>query len=155
SALVKQISFPVAVLPAKTVLAQAPILLVGLVVFLLYAVIAGAGISPLVLLLPGLHVLHAVLLLGLAWAIAALGAYFRDLDPILSNLLMLNVFLLPIFMPPGAAPAILAPVISYNPFTPLIAAYQDVLVFGVVRSPTSMLLLAGLALAAFTGGYAF
>jgi lipopolysaccharide transport system permease protein len=155
SGLVKQISFPVAVLPAKTVLAQAPMLLVGLAVFLLYTAAAGTGISPLVVLLPGLVVIHAMLLLGLAWAIAALGAYFRDLDPILSNLLMLNVFLLPIFMPPGAAPAILAPVISYNPFTPLIAAYQDVLVFGVVRSPISMLLLVGLALAAFTGGYAF
>jgi lipopolysaccharide transport system permease protein len=155
SGLVKQISFPVAVLPAKTVFAQAPMLLVGLAVFLLYMAVAGTGISPLVIFLPGLVVIHAVLLLGLAWAIAALGAYFRDLDPILSNLLMLNVFLLPIFIPPGAAPAILAPVISYNPFTPLIAAYQDVLVFGVVRSPTSMLLLAGLALAAFTGGYAF
>jgi len=155
SGLVKQISFPVAVLPAKTVLAQAPMLLVGLAVFLLYTAAAGTGISPLVVLLPGLVVIHAVLLFGLAWAIAALGAYFRDLDPILSNLLMLNVFLLPIFMPPGAAPAILAPVISYNPFTPLIAAYQDVLVFGVVRSPISMLLLVGLALAAFTAGYAF
>ena len=142
---VKQISFPVAVLPANAVLAQAPMLLVGLAVFLLYTAAAGTGISPLVLL-PGLVVIHAVLLFGLTWAIAALGAYFRDLDPILSNLLMLNVFLLPIFMPPGAAPAILAPVISYNPFTPLIAAYQDVLVFGVVRSPISMLLLVGLAL---------
>jgi lipopolysaccharide transport system permease protein len=155
SGLVKQISFPVAVLPAKTVFAQAPMLLVGLGVFLLYAAILGTGISPLVVFLPGLVVIHAVLLLGLAWAVAALGAYFRDLDPILSNLLMLNVFLVPIFMPPGAAPAILAPLISYNPFTPLIAAYQDVLVFGVVRSPISMLLLAGFALAAFTGGYAF
>jgi lipopolysaccharide transport system permease protein len=153
--LVKQISFPVAVLPAKTVFAQAPMLLVGLAVFLLYAAIAGTGISPLVLFLPGLVVIHAVLLLGLAWMIAALGAYFRDLDPILSNLLMLNVFLLPIFIPPAAAPAILAPVILYNPFTPLITAYQDVLVFGTIRNLTSILLLAGLAIAAFTGGYAF
>jgi lipopolysaccharide transport system permease protein len=155
SGLVKQISFPVAVLPAKTVLAQAPMLLVGLAVFLLYAAIAGTGISPLVLFLPGLVVIHAVLLLGLAWVIAALGAYFRDLEPILSNLLMLNVFLLPIFMPPGAAPAILAPIIAYNPFTPLIVAYQDVLVFGAINSLTSVLLLVGLALVAFSGGYAF
>jgi lipopolysaccharide transport system permease protein len=100
-------------------------------------------------------VIHGVLVLGLAWAIAALGAYFRDLEPILSNLLMVNVFLLPIFMPPDAVPAILAPIIAYNPFTPLIAAYQDVLVFGAVHSPISLLVLVVLALAAFTGGYAF
>ena len=50
--LVRQITFPVAVLPAKAVFAQAPMLLVGLAVYFVYALVEGTGLSPLLLLLP-------------------------------------------------------------------------------------------------------
>lgn len=160
AALVNQMSFPLAVLPVKTVVAQVPFLAVGLTVLLAYRLTGSVpfdkvGPSWLLLALPLLICMHLLLTIGLAWFCASIGTFFRDLEPIMSNLLMVNIFLLPIFFPPNSAPKLIAPIVAYNPFSLVVGAYQDVLVFGYLRNPLSILIFGCLALMVFAAGYSF
>ncbi len=152
--LVRQIQFPVAVLPVKAAAAQLPLLLLGLGAALLYQVLVFGHLPPTLPLLLPLLVLHAMLVLGLAWLVAGIGAFVADIDPVLASLSMVALYLLPLFFLPGAAPDVLAPLIAWNPFTPLVAAFQDVLVWGEIRSPGAWAFLAGFAAAAFVAGHA-
>lgn len=152
--LVKQIEFPVAVLPVKTVLAQAPLLLLGLGIALGYQAIRFGHLPPTLLLLPVLLLLYAMLVLGLAWLLAAIGTYVSDLDPIVASLSMVALYVLPMFFLPGATPEALQPFITLNPFSPVVLAFQDVLVFGELRQPGAWIFLAGFAGVSFFGGYA-
>ena len=152
--LVKQIEFPVAVLPAKTALAQLPLLVLGLGLALGYQLLAYGHAPASLALLPPLLVLYAMLALGLAWLVAATGTFLRDLDPVIGSLSVVALYLLPLFFLPGTAPEALQPLIAWNPFSPMVAAFQDAMVFGEMRSAGSWLFLAGFAGVAFFGGFA-
>jgi len=59
----------------------------------------------------------AVLLLGLAWLVAALGLYLRDLAQLIGPLVMVTMFLGPVFYPREAMPAEAQPWLAVNPIT--------------------------------------
>jgi lipopolysaccharide transport system permease protein len=151
--LVKQIDFPVGVLPVKTVLTFSPIIVVGSVGLVLYQAIQFGYVPATLLLLPVAICLLFMLATGLGWILAAFGTYFRDLDPILANLFLVAFYLLPIFFVPGVTPEILEPLIAWNPFTPAIMVFQDVFVYATVRSPGAWLFFCAFAVVAFFGGY--
>jgi lipopolysaccharide transport system permease protein len=57
------------------------------------------------------------MLLGLGWAIAALGAYVRDLGQVITLAVTVFMFLSPIFVPVGKFPAWAQPLVRLNPVT--------------------------------------
>ena len=81
--LVKQIDFPLEVLPVKTVITHFVPQLVGIIGLVAYNAAAHLKISGLLLLVPLLIAIQLVFTSGLCWLIAAVGAYFRDADQIL------------------------------------------------------------------------
>lgn len=151
--LVKQIDFPVGILPIKAVVTQVPLLVVGIAGLILYQALRFQHVPATLLLLPLAIVLLFLLTTGLSWFLAAIGAYFRDVEPIIANIFMIAFYLLPIFFMPGFIPEILAPFVAWNPFTPMVTSFQDALVFGIVRSPSAWLFFAAFSLAAFVGGH--
>lgn len=151
--LVKQIDFPVGILPVKAVITQIPLLVVGVAGLVIYQALRFQHIPATLWLLPLAILLLFFLAAGLAWLLAAIGAYFRDVEPIIANVFMIAFYLLPIFFMPGFIPEILEPFVNWNPFTPLVTSFQDALVFGVVRSPPAWLFFAVFSLAAFVGGH--
>jgi lipopolysaccharide transport system permease protein len=97
--------------------------------------------------------LEVMLAVGLGFILATLGAYFRDLEHVLPSLLSINLYLLPIFFPKGAIPKAIQPLVEWNPFTPVVQLFQDVLVHGDIGSPKNWILTAGMALASMEFGY--
>jgi lipopolysaccharide transport system permease protein len=152
--LVKQIDFPLEVLPVKTVITHFVPQLVGIIGLVAYNAAAHLKISGLLLLVPLLIAIQLVFTSGLCWLIAAVGAYFRDADQILQSLLLVNIYLLPIFFLPEMTPSVLVPVVACNPFSPVVWVFQDALYYGEFRHWAAWGAFLVLSLVSFAGGLA-
>jgi len=151
--LVKQIDFPLEVLPAKVALAQIAGQLVGLGLLVTYLAFSHGDLpKTLPLVVPAL-LLQIVLMFGLGFILATLGAYFRDLEHALPTLLMINLYLMPIFYPRNAVPEPIRALVDWNPFTPVVRLFQDILIHGETGTPAAWAVTALLAAASLDLGY--
>ena len=152
SNLVKQVIFPIELLPiastAVSLLTYAP----AFVLVLLHSLLLGTGPTPTLLALPLLLVLHFGLSLGLSFILSSVTVFIRDVRELISLFSVVAVYLLPIVYLPSWMPTILKPVIYLNPFSYLIWAYQDVLFFGEIRHPFAWAMLFLMALAVIALG---
>ena len=89
----------------------------ALLVLILLNAALGTVLSPTLLALPLVLVPYALLLLGIAWILAALGVYLRDLAQVIGPLVMASMFLGPVFYPREAMPAAIQPWLAWNPIT--------------------------------------
>ena len=141
ASLVKQIVFPTEVLPLKVVLATVPALLVGLIVAVVLAIAAGAtSVFGTLVLLPIAVVLLLLMCAGLAYILAAVGVFLRDIKDIVSVLVMIGFFIHPIIYAPRQVPRWLGRVFAISPFTHVIGCFRDALVDGAVTRPWSWLI---------------
>jgi lipopolysaccharide transport system permease protein len=132
--LVKQVVFPIEVLPiAATISATIPYL-PALALAILYKTYVG-GLNWMLLLLPLVMALHVILAIGLSFALSAVTAFFRDMREIITVFTSIAMYLMPVVYLPDWMPKVLRPLIYSNPFSYLIWVYQDVLFFGSLRHP--------------------
>ena len=89
----------------------------ALVVLVLLDGLFGTGFSWTMLALPLILFPYALLLLGLAWLVSALGVFLRDLTQLVGPLVMVCMFLGPVFYPREAMPAAAQPWLLLNPIT--------------------------------------
>lgn len=150
--LVKQVVFPIEVLPITTTIASTIPHLPAIVLVILYKLLVG-GLSWGFLLLPAAFVLHLSLALGLSFALAALTPFFRDLREIVTVFTSVVMYLMPTLYLPDWMPPVLRPIIYLNPFSYLIWVYQDVLFFGAIRHPVAWVVTVLLALLVLGIGY--
>lgn len=119
---VKKIVFPTEILPLVSVLGATVHGAANLLLLATAAVLSGHG--HWTLLLTPVALLPAWLFtLGLAWLLAAAGAYVRDLAHVMPVLTQVLMFLSPVFYPLDAAPAALRGLHLANP---LATAMEDV-----------------------------
>lgn len=148
---VKKVVFPIQILPMVTTgaalfhFAVSVVVLLGFILFVfgaipMTALLAPLAVAPLV-----------VLTIGIAWLLAAIGVYFRDIGQIVPPILTATMFLSPIFFPRTALPDFLQPYLSYNPLTIPMESFRALILFG--EQPDWMALgyysLAAIAVALF------
>lgn len=153
AALVKQIAFPMAVLPVKVVFANMVPQLVGLMLLCCFLIFSSVGIPISALMILPALVLQVALTIGIAFILASLGAYFKDLDHALPTLLMISLYLVPIFYSADAAPTFIGLLIQWNPLTPFIEVYQYILIKGDVGSLKSWTYMGALSVASLYCGF--
>lgn len=144
--LIKKLVFPCEILPAQSTTSALLGSGFSLVVFLAGLLLLRHAIPMSALWLPVILIPQLLMTLGLAWMLAALGAYLRDLGHIIGFLLTLWFFLTPICYPDTALPAGSLAVLGKNPAYILVRAYRAVLVEGHAPEwiPLAKLALAGL-----------
>lgn len=140
--LVKQVVFPMEVLPIKSVLSSLLALAVSLSVLIGYVLIKSGGLPWTYLMLPVIVGLMVFFMLGMAFLLSAAGAYFRDLKDIIQVLTVINMYLMPIFYLPKWVPHLFKPVIYANPFSAMIWCFQDTLYYGHFAHPWAWLMFA-------------
>jgi len=128
--LVKKVVFPVEVLPAVAMGGALFQMLAGIAVLLAIAAVMGFAPGPSLLALPAVMLPLVLGTLGLTWAIAAAGVFFRDLGQAVALLVTLLMFMIPIFYPADAVPEAFRPLVALNPLAALIEEMRAILLWG-------------------------
>lgn len=132
-ALVTKIYFPREVIPISYVTSAFVNMLYCGVVVVAVCIFSGIRFSPLGLLcLPLVMLLEYALALGFTMIFSALTVYLRDIEHILGIISMAWMFMTPIMYKIDQVPDSVKCVFHYNPMTPIVTAYRDILYAGTV-----------------------
>lgn len=150
--LVKQVVFPLEVLPLRTVLAAAFPQLVGSAFLLVYLLVRGA-LPGTVLLWPLALLIQLTAATGVAFFLAAITVLIRDTREVLGVVLSMGLYLLPIIYLPGMLSGRMGFLLNFNPFSHFVWMYRDVWINGTILHPLSWVLAALFAGVFLVGGF--
>jgi lipopolysaccharide transport system permease protein len=146
--LVKKIVFPLEILPLVSLGGALFQALIAYVVVLALQIGLGSGFHLATLALPVLIVPLCLFSLGLAWFLAALGVYVRDIQQLIAPVVTALMFLSAVFFPLSALPDWLEPAMAFNPIISAVEMTRNAIVFGTLPDPANF--LAGIAAGLFS-----
>jgi lipopolysaccharide transport system permease protein len=136
ASLVKQIVFPIEILPVVATIATFMAYVAGLVVAIIYSFWHG-NLNWLVLTLPLLLASQVVGMIGVAFLLATGGVVVRDLREIVALFCTVNLFAMPVLYNPSTVPAWLEKIFLLNPFSYMVWCWQDILYYGHIEHPVA------------------
>lgn len=151
--LVKQVMFPMEILPIKTVLTTTFTQLVSSILLILYVVLYQSTAWATFLLVPVLIVLQIMMMIGLGCILATFGVFFRDLKDFIQLFCIAGAYIMPVFYLPEWAPEQFKAVIYVNPFSYMIWCYQDAIYYGRFEHPIAWLIFPIFSISLFVLGY--
>ena len=151
--LVKRVVFPLETLPASLSLAGVVNQMFGTVVLIAATIVLRRQLHVTTLLLPLIIIPQLIATLGVAWLVASLGVFIRDIVQGIALLLTAWMYLTPIVYPESLVPARYRAAINLNPFTPLVRNYRRVLLDGATPDWSGLAYFAAFASAVFVLGY--
>jgi lipopolysaccharide transport system permease protein len=154
-ALVRQIAFPTAALPVKTVLSAFPLVIATTLFLFVYQFIEGPYPPLTALALPLYWIVFTLYAIGLAFTFSALAVFFRDFSELLSLVFAGGLFLAPIMFIPGITPRWLETVFYFNPFSYPIWVHKDLAFNGAILNPVGWIGFGALTIVFFFGGTYF
>ena len=132
SNLVKQVIFPLEILPTKTVLATFINQIILLVGVLVYAGVQFRGPVWSFCLVPILLILQFIQMLGISMILSTIGAYMRDLKDLIQVFCLINIYLMPVIYMPGWLPSSVRWLMYLNPCTYQSLCFQDAIYYGTI-----------------------
>ncbi len=151
--LVKQVIFPIEVLPVKGVLATLVTELIFLALLAIYTLISSHSLPVTYLLLPVALFFQVLGMIGLSYILCSIGTYLRDTKDFVQVFLTLGMWFVPIIYLPEFIPGSIRPLLYFNPITYMIWCYQDMLYFGRIEHPIAWAVFPVLSLLVFLFGY--
>ncbi len=127
---VKKVVFPLEILPVVSLVAALFHSLVSLSVLLLAFVAVNGYLHWTVIYTPLIFLPLLILTLGLAWFLASLGVFLRDVGQTIGIITMAMLFLSPVFFPMSAIPEQFHGLFLANPLTFIIEQAREVLIWG-------------------------
>jgi lipopolysaccharide transport system permease protein len=127
---VKRVVFPLEVLPWIAMGSALFHTAVSLVVLLLAQLILTYQLPWTLVLFPLVLAPLILATMGLAWFLAAIGVYLRDIGQTIGIVTTVMLFLSPVFYPVSALPEQYQPLLHLNPLTFVIEEGRKVLLFG-------------------------
>lgn len=134
--------FPIDLAPVQAALSAQAVMCVGMPLVVAGAVVTGHAHRTL-LALPFIWLLMAVWLVGVNWVIGILNVLFRDLQNLLTAVLMILLVASPFAYTPDMVPPSLRLLLLLNPFAYFVVAFQQVIMLGELPDAphTAVLLL--------------
>lgn len=127
---VKKVVFPLEILPVISMMAALFHSLISLVVLLTAFVIFNGYLHWTAVFTPLVLLPLVILTLGLAWILASLGVFLRDVGQAIGMVTTVMLFLAPVFYPVTALPEQFRPWLMANPLTFIIEQAREVLIWG-------------------------
>ncbi len=151
--LVKKVVFPLEILPAAAVGGSFVHFGISLGLMIVGIATVGPGLSPGLLWLPVIILPLVLLALGLAWLLAALGTYFRDIGQTVGAISLGLLFASAIFYPAASIPPEAWIVLRWNPLLWAVELARDVALWDLPLQWRPLLYLYGCGLLASTFGF--
>lgn len=127
--LIKKLSFPRICIPAVVVLSAVVNFAISFFVFMAFMLITGDFPGVRIIIIPLLLAAVLVFAIGLGMILGVLNVFFRDVGQLFGIIMQFWFWLTPIVYPVSILPDAIRPLVELNPITPLIVAFQQVLVF--------------------------
>lgn len=136
---VKKVVFPLEILPIISMGASLFHSLVSISVLLLALIIFNGHIAWTAIFLPLILIPLVLLTTGIAWILASLGVFLRDVGQTVSLLTLVLTFLSPVFYPVTAVPERFRQLMLFNPLTFVIEQAREVLIWGQTPAWTGLI----------------
>lgn len=127
---VKKVVFPLEILPFSNLVSALYNALIGLFLICIYLLIQKHAIPLTAIYVPLILTPLIIFTAGLAWTLAAVGVFFRDLGQMITLVMSILLFLSPVFYPVSAAPALVRNFLYLNPLTFPIEQLRHSLILG-------------------------
>ena len=127
---VKKVVFPLEILPVVQLLSATFHALVSVAVLIAAQLVFQGSLPITALLLPVVLLPFLLLTLGLAWCLASLGVFVRDVGQTINLITSVMLFMSPVFFPVQSLPPALQPWMHLNPLTFVIEQVREVVVWG-------------------------
>lgn len=127
---VKKVVFPLEILPVVQLLSATFHALVSVAVLIAAQLVFQGSLPITALLLPVVLLPFLLLTLGLAWWLASLGVFVRDVGQTISLVTSVMLFMSPVFFPVQSLPPAMQPWMHLNPLTFVIEQVREVVVWG-------------------------
>jgi lipopolysaccharide transport system permease protein len=128
---VKKVVFPLEILPIMVIFSSIFHLLISLGILFFGLLITQGAIPIAALWVFMLIIIYTPLLCGIAWVLAALGTYLRDIAQLMQLITTILLFLSPIFYPASALPEWLQPYLFLNPLTVAVEQWRGAIISGI------------------------
>lgn len=152
---VKKVVYPLEILPWITLGGALFNLMISAFVWVVFS-IALSGPPPLTIILFPLVLLPLIFfIMGISYLLSSLGVFLRDIAQVMSILITALLFLSPIFYSPEHLPEAYQKILFINPLTLVIQNVRDVLLWGVLPNPTTLIMQYGGSLFIFFLGFAW
>ena len=129
---VKKVVFPLDILPVISMGAALFHSLISLLVLLVAFVLLNGYLHWTAIFIPLVLLPLVTLTLGLAWLLASLGVFLRDVRQTIGIVMTIMLFCSPVFYPITALPEEYRPWLIANPLTFIIEQARAVLIFGQI-----------------------
>ncbi len=126
---VKKVVFPLELLPVSSVLSACFFGLVWIGILLLGIVLFFHKFCLAAICLPLIFIPLVLFSCGLAWFVASLGVFIRDLAHLIGIVLQVLYFMTPIFYSVEMVPESVRGVLLLNPLTPIVQSARQVLIY--------------------------
>ena len=153
ASLVKQVVFPIEILPIKSVLASMITQGIFFAILIVYVLATHTTLPITYALLPLLVFVQMIGMAGVSYVLAAIGTYFRDIKDIAQVFTVVGIYVMPIFYLPEQVPEIFRLILYLNPFSYMIWCYQDALYFGKFMHPWAWVVYIVVSHLVFALGY--
>lgn len=127
---VKKVVFPLEILPVISMCTALFHSGVSLLVLLCAIIIVNGEFHATMLLVPLVVFPYIIFVQGLAWILASLGVYLRDVGQTIGIITMVMLFMSPVFFPVSSLPVEMRPLMEANPLTFIIEQVREVLIWG-------------------------
>ena len=151
--LVKQVVFPLEVIPVKVVVAAMITQCVTFSVLMIYVVIRFKIVPWTFALIPFFMLFQAMAMVGVSYLLSSLGVYFRDLKDFIQVLCLAGMYMMPIFYLPDMVPKMFRPILYINPFSYMVWSAQDIFFYGRIEHPVEFTVFIMMSIFLFYGGY--
>jgi lipopolysaccharide transport system permease protein len=153
--MVKQVVFPIELLPVRSVVAAHVPMLLGIVVVGIYGAVRFGSISPLLPLVIPVILLQAIMLVGIGLFLSAMTVFVKDVRDIVTMFASAGLFVTPVLYSPSIIPAWFDSAMFYNPFSYAVWCMQDIFFHQRITRPGAWIALIAAAFLAFWAGEAF
>lgn len=137
-AFIRQVRFPVEILPWVTLMASLFGFVINLALLVAFEVVFIGRVPLTIVLIPLLTIPMLLITLGVTWILSSAGVFLRDLAQIAGVATTALLFLSPVFYPASRIPDSLRPLYSINPFASLIEAFRGALFDGQIVDPATL-----------------
>ncbi len=127
---VKKVVFPLEILPVVSLVSALFHALTSLLVLVIALLLYNGYLPWTTVFIPIVMSPLVILVLGLAWILASLGVYLRDIGQTIVIVTTVMLFVSTVFFPLSALPEKYHPFILANPLTFIIDQSREVLIFG-------------------------